>query len=63
MPINASLYRSLKKTYGSKASDVYFGMEEEAKQGKRPSFLKGLRTAKHEGHVMGLGRKKKKAAK
>ena len=56
MPINSSLMKSLRARYKDKAKDIYYGMEEEAKQGKRPSFLKGLRTATREGHVAGLGR-------
>jgi hypothetical protein len=50
--------KSLRARYKDKSKDIYYAMEEEAKQGKRPSFLKGLRTATREGHVSGLGRPK-----
>ena len=59
MPINASLYRSLKKQYGDKGRSVYFAMETQAREGKRPGFVKGLRKAASEGHIMSLGKPKK----
>lgn len=59
MPINRSLWSSLKKQYGSdKGRSVYYGMETKAREGKAPGFTKGLRTASTEGHLLSLGKPK-----
>lgn len=66
MPVNKSLAKSLKKTYGDKEGEkVYFAMENsKGKTGK--AYKKGLATATKEGHTvphMKNLRKKKKAKK
>jgi hypothetical protein len=60
MPYNATLARKLIEKYGrKKAMEIYHAMENEGK----PSFKKGIKTAKKEGHItkrFPTGKRKKK---
>jgi len=59
-PINKSLFNSLKKKYGIiKSKKIYMSMESENK----PSFKKGLKTAKKEKHILNKFPKRKKKKK
>lgn len=55
MPIASHLYQSLVKQHGTKKGrSIYFAMETQAREGKRPAFVKALRTASKEGHLLAL---------
>jgi hypothetical protein len=58
MPVNKSLANSLIKKYGhEKGMQIYYAMESECK----PTFKKGMKTAKKEGHTLKkFPRKRKK---
>jgi hypothetical protein len=51
MPVNTPLAKALAGTYGARGKRIYYKMESLAKAGKRPSFAKGLRTARRQGRV------------
>jgi hypothetical protein len=59
-PVNKNLAKSLIKKYGIlKGKKIYSGMESENK----PTFKKGLKTAKKEGHTLKHFPKRKKYKK
>ena len=60
MPVNLSLAKSLKKSYGpKKGENVYYAMENsKGKTGR--AYKKGLKTASKEGHTVAKFPKGKK---
>jgi hypothetical protein len=57
MPVNKKLAKSLIEKYGyEKGREIYFKMEEE----KKDTFVKGLKTATKEKHVLKRFPRKKK---
>jgi hypothetical protein len=57
MPINKNLAKNLIKKYGyEKGMEIYNAMESDNK----PSFKKGMKTAKKKGHLLKKFPKKKK---